>query len=283
MNKALLALVIIFVIVLIVVPLMYVTLGKLKSPLEGFFDRSASGVSRTAPIGQNYVPLPASAARNDPDTARQNEGTVNFDPKIEQECAKEVVFMTEEDVHLSVGSQPVLGNPGTTTPATRIESQKFRFRWDLQGAWRVLTGKEREGGSAFQFAGGRDEKTFLIGGMQVYSRQSKACTDYFAKNFSFYHDSSRFLSDHPWDEEGFSILEKGLTVLGGEKYYWYLFKDEKWSGGKGRERDEYYVAYFETYKNGISYELVFKGANYANGSYRTFYNIAATYATGLAI
>jgi ABC-type glycerol-3-phosphate transport system permease component len=258
MKKILIFFIAIIVLVIIVLPLIYVALGKLKSPV----DTISEDITKQTFAYQNYVPDQAEPV--DPNTRDLNK----FDNEFEKTCEKTEINMKNEDV-----SQYQVTGTSSKYIAT---STDFTFNWNLPGVWEKPSDKKILNSSGFPLyiTGGTATSSKLTLGMYAKKNSDQKCADYFKRMFGEMHDSNRFLSKYDWDKAGFNLREKGLINVRGVAYYWYGFDDtrkEDLDLGNG------YLVIFNTYKNGVEYGISFMGYKKVNNSYRNIVNTATQY------
>lgn len=258
MKKLILFFIAIIVLVVIVLPLIYVALGKLKSPV----DTISEDITRQTFAYQNYVPDQAEAL--DPNIVNLNY----FNDEFEESCVKTEVSMKEEDIS-------AYQSTGTST-AYIATSTNFSFSWSLPGVWEKPKDKKvlNSGGFPLYVTGGYSTTTMLTLGMYAKRNSDEKCADYFKRMFGTLHDSNRFLSKYDWDKAGFLLREKGLINIRGTAYYWYGFDDTR---KVDADLGNGYLVIFNAYKNGVEYGTSFMGYKKVNGSYRTIKDAATQY------
>ncbi len=264
MKKILLFVLAIIILVVIVLPLVYVSLGKLKSPV----DTISEDITKQTFAYQNYIPEQAETP--DPSARDLNK----FDDEFEKNCEKTEINMKSEDVnqYQAAGTRP-------TYVAT---STDFTFTWALPGTWEKPSDKKilNSGSFPLYITGGSATSSILTLGMYAKKNSNQECADYIKRMFNTMHDSNRFLSKYDWDKAGFILREKGLINIRGISYYWYGFDDTRKIDvnlGNG------YLVIFNAYKNGVEYGTSFMGYKKVNGTYRNIKEWATQYVGRLVI
>ena len=254
MKKIFFAILAILVLVIIVLPLIYISLGKLKSPV----DLISENITKQTFANQNYVPEQADPT--DPDQKIPSA----FDDELEVACEKTEINLKAEDI-----SQYQVTGSSSKYIAT---STDFAFTWTLPGSWEKPSDKKILNSSGFPLyiTGGSATSSILTLGMYAKKNSDQKCNEYVKKTFNTMHDSNRFLSKYDWDKAGFSLREKGLITIRGIAYYWYGFEDM-------RKVENGYLVIFNSYKNGVEYGTSFMGYKKVNGSYRNITNSATQY------
>lgn len=265
MWKSLLILIVAVIFIIIVVPLAYIVVGKVKDPVAS----SVNNNTEVPVFSQNYIPEAAGTSNA---SSTNPEG---FDLALESACDAEELVMVKDDVvdHL-------------TLPANMqfIEGRNFNFVWKLSGEWQNADlAPSLQGLFPVFIKGGKAPETTLSAYMRVGKNASSTCVAYYNTSYGYLHDSGRFVKTNGtklgWDNT-LSILEKGKMTISGQPYYWYMFQDGRISYTDSGQK---FVASFNTYKNGISYSVNFLGSKEKNGSYRKMFTTAAEYVAGLRI
>jgi hypothetical protein len=274
MKHAIVVLIIVFVVALLVLPLVYISLGKLKSPFEG----SSFGSAQRTLVSQNYIPISATDASED----QIHTGGNLFDLPFEKKCNASGTPMILKDVTTLFNIKEQKAS---------LTSDLFKFSWNLKGVFdKTKPYGKKDSGNTVLFGGGTTPETALVMTIWAGKFNSPACVAYYKKMTPYYHDSGRFFKEYDWEKNGFSLVEKGLSTLNGQAYYWYLFEDAR-SRGENRDtmdtegslltektvRDQKYTAIYDTYNNGIKYRVTFSGSRAQNKSYRNILQIANTY------
>jgi hypothetical protein len=264
MKKILLFFIAIVVLVVIVLPLIYVALGKLKSPV----DTISEDITKQTFAYQNYIPDQAEEV--DPSVRDLNK----FDDEFEKTCEKTEVNMKSDDI-----TQYQVTGTSSKYIATSTE---FSINWTLPGNWEKPKDKKilNSGGFPLYITGGSAPTTSLTLGMYAKKNSNQECADYFKRMFNTMHDSNRFLSKYDWDKAGFTLREKGLINIRGISYYWYGFDDTR---SVDTELGSGYLVIFNAYKNGVEYGTSFMGYKKVNSSYRNIKDWATQYVGRLII
>lgn len=279
MKHALAVLIVIFVLVLIVLPLIYISLGKIKSPL----DKIKLG-SQGALTGQNYIPV----TRDQADPTKIYNSDDQFDLKFEKECNATGLSLTPKDVTTLFNQKEKKAS---------ITSDTFKFTWTLSGLYEKTVPYGTNGStSAVLFAGGEAPESYLVMSLWAGKYTAKECVGYYAKKFGAYHDSGRFLKEVNWEKQGLVLLEKGLTRVNGYSYYWYMFEDMRKrddavndadTGGslltESKVSNQTFTIIYETFNNGTKYRASFTGDRTQNKSYRNIQQAANKYLGGLKL
>jgi ABC-type glycerol-3-phosphate transport system permease component len=264
MKKILIFFIAIIVLVVVVLPLIYIALGKLKSPV----DTISEDITKQTFAYQNYIPDQAEAV--DPDHKNPN----TFDDEVEMICEKTEVNLKSSDIT----QYQVVG----TSSKYIATSTDFAFNWNLPGVWEKLSDKKvlNSGGFPLYITGGAAASNKLTLGMYAKKNSDQKCADYFKRMFNQMHDSNRFLSKYDWDKAGFILREKGLINIRGISYYWYGFDD---TSKEDADLGNGYLVIFNAYKNGVEYGTSFMGYKKVNGSYRAIKDASIQYIGRLII
>lgn len=279
MKHALAVLIVIFVLVLIVLPLIYISLGKVKSPIDKITVGSQGPLT-----GQNYIPV----TRDQADPTKIYNPDDQFDLKVEKECNASGSSITPKDVTTLFNQKEKKAS---------ITSDTYKFTWNLLGIYDKTVPYGSKGStSAVLFGGGETPETYLSMTLWAGKYNTKECIDYYAKKFAAYHDSGRFLKDVNWEKQGLLLMEKGLIRINGYSYYWYMFEDvrkrgeavdDSETGGslltENKLSNQTFTVLYETYNNGIKFRTSFTGDRAQNKSYRNIQQAANKYLGGLKL
>lgn len=291
MLRTIFILILVIVAIIVITPLMYFVFGKIK------FDNMSPAKAKVALIGQNYIPSPG--LDTDPEDAADISGN-SFNKEVEATCSKEIQVATKKDIV----SHFVL-------PANMqyIESKEYNIAWYLGGTWKeskqpsditgafpisITGGFDKVQGAssstnsvAATISGSVSSKKSDSKNVYAYMRMARAtsttCVTYYNLVYGAMHDSGRFITEMGSKvglNDSLSILEKGVITINGQQYYWYAFNSAQLLYN---DSDQKYIVIFNTYKNGIEYNIGFLGTKALNGSYRKVFSLGSEYVAGLRI
>lgn len=270
MKQAFVALILVGVVALIVLPLVYIGLGKIKSPIDKLSVAGQGSLS-----GQNYIPVSYDQAEADQLSNSKNA----FDLDMEKACNASGTTMIAKDI-------TTLFN--VPQKKASISSDMFRFVWNLKGEYAdAKTYGTGSGAHALIFGGGVDEESVLVTSVWGGKYNSPECVQYMKRTFGPYHDAGRFLKEYAWEKNGMFLMEKGMTRINGATYYWYMFEDTRKRGevvetdetggsllSEDKISNQAYTVIYDTFNNGIKYRISFTGDKAQNKSYRRIMQIA---------
>ncbi|MBU3668581.1 MAG: hypothetical protein FGM57_01280 [Candidatus Taylorbacteria bacterium] len=273
MKHALVVLIIVFVVALVVLPLVYISLGKIRSPIDKLT------LGNKGPLtGQNYIP--ETKGQVDPDKVYNPNDAFNFE--LEKTC--------------NAGGYPLLDKDVTSIfnlkeKKASLTSDFFKFSWNLSGEFdKTKPYGSKSVPTGILFGGGTTPETRLVISLWAGKFNAPECVEYYKEKFPKYHDGGRFLKDTNWEKQGFNLIEKGLTRINGYQYYWYMFEDIRKRGElldtdeanrslllEDKLSNQTFTIIYEVYNNGIKYRISFTGDKKQNKSYRSIMQAANGY------
>jgi hypothetical protein len=253
MKHALITLIIAVLFVVIVVPLIYIALGKLKNPIDLFalskVGKSGMLTQKSNFISPNYIPEAGNSTTKKPTNvyAKVHEDAVNCFSE------KEVIVVSEEYFSLE-----------------KKEGAKLNIRNDKTGTSRYFEGFYPTAVTEKQAYA--DWNTFA----EMIIQFKPGC----AKNgttppslIAEYNDSGIFMARSKRDSDGFDFTDKGITTINGATYYWHMFEDKnRIYKDKDRGDTFYYSIYYSALLGNRVHVVVFNGTSLVFGSARDFLN-----------
>lgn len=278
MKHLIIALVIILIVAFLVLPLVLISLNKLRSPFDSFALKNNSGL-----VSQNYIPLSADLTPSEDLNPQKN--TFNLD--LEKTCNASGRTLTYKEVTKLFDKK---------AKRATVSSNDFGFIWSLNGEYEEYGTTKDRGTSAILFAGGKTDTEKLGVGIWAGKYKTKECADYYNKTFAAYQDTGRFFEEYKWEENGYLLQEKGLSTVNGHNYYWYAFENSKLRGAKLPEpetggslltdkmyADQSYTIVFDMFSGSVHYRITFQGTKKMNKSYRNIIKTSNNVLTGLSL
>lgn len=242
MKHALITLIIVLLFVLVVVPLIYIALGKLKNPIDFFAIHKVGDAGlvtkKTNFISPNYIPESGTASKSKSvsETYKKLVDDVN-------NCFNEKSMHTVSDEYFSIEKK---------------EGSRLNIRNDITGTTRYF----------------EDFYPTVETKKTVAKRNNTIYTEAFvvdpgcAKNgtnlnqlLTGLNDTGVFMDRMTGDElSGYDFTDKGVTTINGLQYYWYMFEDKNRLSVRP-EDGFYYGIMYSTFWNNIFYMHAFEGLN----------------------
>ncbi|MCF7865055.1 MAG: hypothetical protein K9M11_00930 [Candidatus Pacebacteria bacterium] len=267
MKHALITLVIVILFVLLVVPLLYIALGKLKNPIDLFalnkVGKSGMVTKQSHFISQNYIPessSPSSLKKNDTSSIK------NIHQDAELCFSNDLIIPVSEEYFSLEKKEDARSNlrndlTGTSyyfedfypTVVTREESESSRNTWSV---WSSLT--------------------FLL--EKDCAKHSTNISDMFVE----YNDGGILLDNYIKNHAqggGFDFTDKGITTINGRTYYRYTFEDKN-RIYKEKNDTFYYSIIYSTLVGDKVVVSAFNGTSDVYGSVRDFQNQTQTFLAG---
>lgn len=260
MKHALITLIIVILFVLLVVPLLYIALGKLKNPIDMFalskVGKSGMVTKQSNFISQNYIPASGGSAFD------KKPAPSSYDKVLEDanNCFSDDQLLLVSNEYLSLekkeGSKINIKNNETGTSRyfdgfypTVIEKKKFLSIWNtFQTKTVTFTPGCAKNGSTPEAL----ISAYTDGG--VYEKLAlKESPDYF---------------------NGADLTGKGITTINGLTYYWTMYEDKNriYKDPKDPESTFYYIGLYSTLYNNKVYMTIYNGTSKMYGSSRDFLN-----------
>ncbi len=268
MKHAIVTLIIVILFVLVVVPLIYIALGKLKNPIDMFalskVGKSGMATQQSNFISQNYIPASGGGS------FEKKPETSSYDKVLEdaKNCFSDAQLLLISDEYLSLekkeGSKLNLRNDQTGTSRyfdgvypTVITRKAFLKAWNTMETKTV---------------------TFTPGCAKNGSSPESLIAAY--ADGGIYESNS--LKQDPSYMEGYDLTGKGVTTINGLTYYWTMSegKNRIYKDPRDKNSIYYYIAtYFTLYNNKV-YLTIYDGKSDMFGSSRDFQNHVQTFLGG---
>ncbi|MDQ5912390.1 MAG: hypothetical protein QG568_605 [Patescibacteria group bacterium] len=261
MKHALVTLLIVFIFVLIVVPLIYISLGKLKNPVDLFalskISNSGAVTKQSNFISPNYIPESGSASKTQ-STSEQYKKLI-------------------EDVDACFSGDSLYFVSNEYFSIEKKEGSKLNIKNNLTGTARFFDG----------FYPTAETEKSLSAKDNTMTTNSFIIRPDCAKNgtksselLSGFNDAGVLMDRMTRDDlQDYDFTNKGLTTINGISYYWYLFenKDRLYA----RPGDEvFYAAMYSAYYDNLYYLHTFEGSSLTYGTPRDFLNQTQTFLGG---
>lgn len=266
MKHAIITLIIVFLFVLIVVPLMYIAFGKLKNPIDLFalskVGNSGMATKKSNFISPNYIP-------------ESGGGTPRKQPFSYEKV--------QEDAERCMGQES--GGPKLISEEYFIlekkEDAKLNIRNDKTGTTRYFEGfypiavTKKKGESSWD--------NFSDITMQLDMSCVKNGST-LSELFVAYNDGGIFMRDYveyQIQTNRLDFTDKGVTVINGNTYYWYLFEGQD-RIYKSKESGDtfYYSIFYSTLINNQFHYSAFNGKSDMYGTPRDFITQTQTFLSG---
>lgn len=252
MKKAILALILIFIFVLIFIPLLYFTIGKTKSPLENLTSKSGLNASGGI-LGKNYAPAPS-------------DSSDVVDAQKQKEAYAENLNKCFSNMEIQYGGAFLISSDQGVVHNYSNSQAKFLWTTKDSKIEEAKTDSER--------------KNLKNGAYLIISIPNKECpispTQSITSAFARYNDEGYLLSqiyNSNKNPSQFDYTEKGVSDINSRRYYWYLFEDvsrlESSLDPQSTAVKKYQVTAV-TIDNGLVYKFVFSGDSTVFGKARNF-------------
>jgi hypothetical protein len=266
MKHALITLIVVILFVLLIVPLLYIALGKLKNPIDLFalnkIGKSGPITQKSNFISQNYIPESGGG------TSRKQSFSYE---KVQEDAER---CMGQES-----GGPDLIHEEYFTLE--KKEDAKLNIRNDNTGTTRYFEGfyptvvtKKKGEGSWNNFS----EVTMQLN-MNCVKNGSTL-----PEIFVAYNDGGIFMRDYveyQIQENRWDFTDKGVTVINGNTYYWYLFEGQD-RIYKSKEAGDtfYYSIFYSALINDQFYYSAFNGTSDMYGTPRDFLNQTQVFLSG---
>ncbi len=259
MKHAIITLIIVFLFVLIVVPLMYIALGKLKNPIDLFalskVGNSGIVTKKTNFISPNYIP--------------ESGGSGEVE-NVTSERYKKIL----EDVDNCFSEENLITHSEEYFALEKREGSKQNIKNNQTGTSRYFENffptPETED------TAGRTGNTLFTAAVSFRPGCAKYEKDTAKLLAAFYdggvHRSRLFASDRENLTQGHELTNQGLVTINGLQYYWLLYEDKN-RIYYGPDDEVFYIAFYTTSVGDIIYRTMSMGSSltYKN-SPRAFLN-----------
>ncbi len=236
MKKFLIFLVIILVISIIVLPLIFVAIGRLRNPVDSISDRingtggssGATGLNSRPLVSQNYIPQ--SGGVGNPESARQRIETLD---KELTDCIGSATTL----INYTYGIKPSEGEKN-------IIELPFNTNWYFSDY--VLGDKKTS------------PKSNL--GLSVKQlRPDRVCKRPEIEYYGNYHDSGTFLKKDIVVPTGFTNTNRGVIGVNRSRYHWYLYESSTKLDLSSTKVSNSYIVIYATIYGGAEYVFTITG------------------------
>lgn len=261
MKHTLVTLTAVLAFVFIVVPLMYIALGKLKNPVDLFalskIGSSGMLTQKSNFISPNYIPESGSAAKT----------------QSTSESYKKLV----EDANNCFNADSIYYTSKEFFSVEKKEGSKLNIKNNQTGTSRFFEGfyptVETES-SISRKPDTIQTNTFIVRpGCAVHNTKPQEL-------LAGFNDAGIFIERLAQDRTGgYDFTNKGVSTINGLTYYWYLFEDQ--NRLYVRPGDEvFYAAFYSTLLNNSFYASTFEGSSLTFGTSRDFLNQTQAFLAG---
>lgn len=264
MKHAIITLIVVFLFVLIVVPLIYIVLGKMKNPIDIF---ASNAVSKSGALTQqsNFISpnyIPASGGSSD-----TQKGTNQY-AKVREDA----LFCFSDEQLLLVSEEAFA--------LEKAEGQKFNIKNDKTGTTRFFEGYRPEAKTKAAIASLWNTVevktvTFRPGCAKNGSTASALLAEYNDGNVYL----TLALEQNPGYLDSYDITQRGLTTINGLPYYWHMAEDKN-RIYREKEDTQYYMLFYSTLYNNKIYITMYNGTSDLFGSTRDFLNQTQAFLSG---
>ncbi len=279
MKHAIITLIIVFLFVLIVVPLIFIALGKLKNPIDLFALSKVgnSGAVTKQPnfISPNYIPESgnASKTRSTSDSYKKLVDDVN-------NCFKKESIHIVSDEYFSLAKLPdeqASAQTSVQSSAPSSDERALNIKNNFTGTSRFFDGFYPT--VETQKSIGSKPNTLSTTGF--ITRPGCAANGTSPTNLlTGFNDTGILMQRMAQNElNGFDFTNKGLVTINGIAYYWYLFEDKNRLYAQPDD-EVFYAAMYSTLWNSIYYIHTFEGSSLTFGTSRDFLNQTQLFLSG---
>lgn len=267
MKHALITLIVVFIFVLIVVPLLYISLGKLKNPVDLFalnkVQKTGGMTQKSNFITPNYIP---------------ESGSVGKVSQVSESYAKRI-----EDVNSCFSKDSLQTISKEYISLTKSDSTRLSVKNNVTGTIRYFEGFYPKIETEISFL--KLENSNLMSTMAFLVRPGCATQGtpdsellLSLNDLGMFQDR---ISNTPVDMYDFT--NKGLTNINGLPYYWYLYehKSRLLYHPSDETKERFYIATYSTYANGVFYSHAFMGSSITFGTSRDFLNKTQYFLSGI--
>jgi ABC-type glycerol-3-phosphate transport system permease component len=249
MKKAIIILIFIFVISLIVLPLIFVAVGRLKNPVDVISTNNNSKNNQSLLINQNYIP---------------RSGSVGGDRVIsESDIEKNQKLKSCLDNKQSVLSQ-IYNIENQEGKRNKVELP-FDVNWYINGV--KLTESRNQSGHSLSIK-------------INYLNDGELCEIPDGEIMAAYYDGGSFVQGI--SGAGQYVTNKGITTLNGQRYYWYLLESNiQLELIKDRKKQNNFRAIYATVRGGVEYIYTFNGNTAVYKDERDFINKTQVFVSGV--
>ena len=260
MKHALITLIIVFIFVLLVVPLLYISLGKLKNPVDLFalnkVSNSAGVTQKTNFITPNYVPESGSLSK----TIASSEGEKKLREDIDYCFSDSVQWISKDYISLKKSSNSRLNVKNNVTGITRY----------FEGFYPTIETEKSI----------KNAENSIISQIFV-TKPGCAVNGTSPQNLHIaFNDTGEYMKRMGEKEsDTYDFTNKGLTTINGLQYYWYQFENkDRIYANPGDEL--FYMVLYNTYFNGAYHTHQFFGSSRMFGTVRDFLNQTQVFLAG---
>jgi ABC-type glycerol-3-phosphate transport system permease component len=259
MKHAIITLIIVFLFVLIVVPLMYIALGKLKNPVDLFalnkVGNSGFATQKSNFISPNYVPESGRSGEVESATSERYKQIL----EDVNNCFSEENVITYSEEYFALekreGSKQNIKNNQTGT------SRYFENFYPTPETEKTV---DRTGNAI------ATEAMSLRPGCAKYEKDT-------AKLLAAFYDGGVYRARSAINSSGnitesHELTNQGLVIINGLQYYWFLYEDKN-RIYFGPDDEVFYLAFYTTSVGDVIYRTMSMGSSltYKNSS-RAFLN-----------
>lgn len=265
MKHAIVTLIIVILFVLVVVPLLYIALGKLKNPIDMF---ALNKVGNSGPIthqsnfiSPNYIPASGTSGED----VNTGSDIASKTQKDAENCFSEgnITMLTEEFISLEKKEGSKLNIVNNMTGTSRYFENFYPTPATAKTVWKT--------GNALDV-----ETNVLRPGCATYERNTGKLLAAFFDGGTFMQRMYGMETKDPGD---FELTDKGIVNINGLAYYWFL-KEEKNRIYAGPKDELSYVAYYTTAVGDIVYRTMALGSSKTYKSTRAFLNQTQVFLSG---
>jgi hypothetical protein len=236
MKKFLIFLVIILIVSIIVLPLIFVAIGKLRNPVDSLSDRinggnsapGAGGLNSRPLVSQNYIPQ--SGGVGDPESARQRIETLD---KELTDCIGSATSL----INYTYGIKPKEGEKN-------IIELPFNTNWYLND---YTLGDSKP-----------SPKSYL--GLSIKQlKTDRVCKRPEIEYYGNYHDSGTFAKKDVVTQRGFTNTNRGVIGVNRSRYHWYLYESNTKLDLTSTKNSNSYIVIYATIFGGAEYVYTITG------------------------